>query len=361
MKVSTIVASAIVAVCAIAAAPAWERATAPRAWSFPRDHGRHDGFKIEWWYFTGNCADAAGQRFGYELTFFRSALDPRQPTSRPSRWAASDLYFAHAAVTDVNDPGFVARDRLGRARPGVAWASDRSMDVSLLDWSCRQDGGGAIHLLAIDPALSIDLSLTGGRGPFLEGPGGVNVKGAGEGHASYYATLTRLRTVGTLGIDGRSYRMVDGQTWMDHEFSTDSLRPDQVGWDWFGLQLDDGTDLMIYRMRNRAGGTDHLSGTRVTPDGVPHYLGDRDITLSGDDPWTSPTSHAAYPQRWRVTIDGRTVAVRSRLATQELSTSASAGVTYWEGAVGVNDAAGKPVGQGYLEMTGYAAPVTGAK
>jgi predicted secreted hydrolase len=359
-KVVRLFASAIIAMLA-AAAPAWQHAVAPRAWSFPRDHGRHDSFKIEWWYFTGNCVDAAGHRFGYELTFFRSALDPRQPASRPSRWAASDLYFAHAAVTDVAGGRFVCRDRLERGRPGLAWASDRSLDVSLLNWSCKQDGEGAMHLLASDPALSIDLMLTGGRGPFLEGPGGVNVKGPGEGHASYYATMTRLRTAGTLGINGRSYRMVDGQTWMDHEFSTDSLRPDQVGWDWFGLQLDDGTDLMVYRMRNRAGGTDYLSGTRVTPDGAPHYLSDRDITLVGAEPWTSPASHAAYPQRWRVTVDGRTVVVRSRLATQELTTSDSAGVTYWEGAVGVSDADGKATGQGYLEMTGYAEPVTGAK
>ena len=353
--------AAFLLVCSVSAGPAWQHAVGPRAWSFPRDHGRHDGFKIEWWYFTGNCVDADGHRFGYELTFFRSALDPRQPTSRPSPWAASDLYFAHAAVTDVAHGGFVCRDRLERARPGVAWASDRSLDVSLLNWSCKQGEGGTIHLLATDPALSIELALTGGRGPFLEGPGGVNVKGSGQGHASYYATMTRLRTVGTLGINGRSYRMVDGQTWMDHEFSTDSLRPDQVGWDWFGLQLDDGTDLMIYRMRNRTGGTDYLSGTRVTPDGVPHYLSDRDITLAGDDPWTSPASDAAYPQRWRLTIDGRKVVVRSRLATQELDTSASAGVTYWEGAVGVDDAGGTAIGQGYLEMTGYAAPVAGAK
>ncbi len=344
----------------LAATPAFDRATAPRAWSFPRDHGRHDGFKIEWWYFTGNCVDAAGHRFGYELTFFRSGLDPRQPT-RPSPWATSDLYFAHAAVTDVDGGHFAAKDRLERGRPGLAWASDRAMGCYLLNWSVKQGDDATIKLAASDPALGIDLSLTGGRGPFLEGPGGVNVKGPGDGRASYYYSMTRLHTAGTLGVAGRSFAIVDGQSWMDHEFSTDSMDPAQVGWDWFGLQLDDGTDLMIYRMRDRAGRTNYLSGTRVGPDGVPHYLTDRDITLVGDHPWQSPHSPAAYPQRWRVAVDGHPYVVLSRLADQELTTSASAGVTYWEGAVGLTDDAGRFVGQGYLEMTGYAAPVIGAK
>ncbi len=345
----------------VAAGPTWDQAVDPRAWSFPRDHGRHDGFKIEWWYFTGTCRDDVGRRFGYELTVFRSALDPRQPTSRPSRWAASDLYFAHAAVTDVSGNGFAYGEELERARPGMAWASDRGLDVSLLNWSARQGKDGAIHLIAARPTLSIDLALTGGRGPFLEGPGGVNVKAIGAGHASYYYSVTRLRTAGTLGIGGKAYHIVDGLSWMDHEFSTDSMSADQIGWDWFGLQLADGTDLMIYRMRRRDGSTDYLSGTRVTADGVPHYLAAGDITLAGDQPWTSPSSHAAYPQRWRVTVDGRPLTVRPQTASQELTTSSSAGVTYWEGAADVTDDAGKPAGQGYLEMTGYAGPVRAAK
>ena len=344
----------------VSAGPAYDRAAAPRAFAFPRDHGRHDGFKLEWWYFTGTARTADGHRLGYELTFFRSAMDPRQPTSRPSRWATSDLYFAHAAVTDVDGHRFAHVDRLQRARPGVAWAADDHLDVSLLNWTCRQTDDGAIHLHATDPKLSLDLTLTGGRGPFAEGPGGVNRKGHGD-QASYYYSLTRLGTAGTLTIAGQPFAVADGLTWMDHEFSTDSLGPDQVGWDWFGLQLNDGTDLMVYRMRNTAGGTDYLSGTRVGPDGVPHYLAAADLALSGDDPWTSPVSRAAYPQRWQLTVAGRPLVVRSQLSDQELTTTDSAGVTYWEGAVDVTDAGGRPAGRGYLEMVGYAAKVTGAK
>ncbi len=166
----------VVLLALAAAAPPWDYAVAPRAWSFPRDHGRHDGFQIEWWYFTGTCRDDAGRRFGYELTFFRSALDPRPP-QRPSRWGASALYFAHAAVTDVTGGGFAHKDQLQRARPGLAWAADAGLDVSLVNWSAEQAPDGSIHLAAADPSLGIDLTLTGGRGPFLEGPGGVNVKG----------------------------------------------------------------------------------------------------------------------------------------------------------------------------------------
>ena len=345
----------------VAAGPGYEHAVVPRTFAFPRDHGRHDGFQIEWWYFTGTCHAADGHRFGYELTFFRSAMAPGLPTSRPSGWATNDIYFAHAAVTDVDGKAFANVDRLERGRPGVAWASDQKLDVALLNWTCEQQADGAIRLRASDPKLSIDLALSGGRGPFAEGPGGVNVKGPGPGRASYYYSLTRLHTAGTLGIGSSSARIVDGLTWMDHEFSTDSMSPGQIGWDWFGLQLDDGTDFMIYRMRDRAGGTSYLSGTRVGADGVPHYLSAADITLGGDEPWTSPASGARYPQRWRLGVDGRAMVVTSQLKTQELTTGASAGVTYWEGAVDVGDGGGRHVGQGYLEMTGYAAPVAAAK
>jgi predicted secreted hydrolase len=363
MKLAPLLALATLALLATAAAPTdWQHADAPRTFAFPRDHGRHDGFKIEWWYFTGTCTGDDGHRFGYELTFFRSALAPPQPATRPSHWAASDLYLAHAAVTDVDGRLFAATERLQRGRPGVAWASDRGLDVSLVDWSATQRGDGTIRLVAADAALGIDLTLAGGRGPFPEGPGGVNVKATAAGRASYYYSMTRLRTTGTLAIGGKRFQITDGLTWMDHEFSTDSLAPEQVGWDWFGLQLADGTDLMVYRMRDRAGATNYLSGTRVGPDGAPHYLAAADITLAGDDPWTSPASGAAYPQRWHLTVDGRPLVVQSELATQELTSSgASSGVTYWEGAASVTDDAGRPAGRGYLEMTGYAAPVNGAK
>ncbi len=340
---------------AAGAEPAFKAVTGPRDWSFPRDHGRHDGYKIEWWYFTGNCRDAAGHRLGYQLTFFRTALSPTT-TTRPSAWAARDVYFAHLAVTDIDGKHFAFKDRLERGRPGLAEASDRTLDVSLLDWSCKLDAAGAIHLLASDGDLKLDLTCQPGRGPVLEGPGGVNAKGTGVGQASYYYSMTRLQTAGTIAAGGKAYA-VTGLGWMDHEFSSNALSADQVGWDWMGLHLTDGTDLMIYRLRTKSGGTDYLSGTGVTADGRPHYLAAADLSLAGSDPWTSPTSGGRYPQTWAVTVNGRPLTVRSALPGQELVTNGSTRVTYFEGAADVVDAAGRPAGEGYLEMTGYAKPV----
>jgi predicted secreted hydrolase len=342
-----------------ASAQTFQQALSPRPFSFPLDHGRHDGFKIEWWYFTGNLQDSAGRRFGYQLTFFRSAFAPGAAT-RPSPWAMNDLYFAHAAVSDIAARQFHFDDALQRARPGLAWASADSLDVALLNWSARQSStSNAIHLAAAAKDFSIDLTTDAGRGPFLEGPGGVNRKGRAPGQASYYYSITRLHTAGTLTVAGRSYT-VTGLSWMDHEFSSNSLGKQQAGWDWMGLQLDDGTDLMIYRLRNRSGATDYLSGTRVGNDGAPHYLSDQDLSITGAAPWRSDRSSANYPQVWRVNAAGLPpLTVKSEMPGQELVTSDSTDVTYFEGAARVLDAAGRPIGAGYLEMTGYDKPITG--
>ena len=337
----------------------YRQAIAPRTFSFPRDHGRHDGFKIEWWYFTGNLTDPTGKPFGYQLTFFRSAMAPR-PTSRPSDWATTDLYFAHAAVTDVDGKRFAFKDLLSRGRPGLAEAADDALDVNLLDWSAKMQADD-IALAADDKNLSIHLHCKITRPPFLEGPGGVNKKGDAPGQASYYYSMTRLQTSGVVSVDGKTFA-VTGRSWMDHEFSSDSLGPGVVGWDWMGLQLDDGTDLMIYRLRGADGSTKYLSGTRVGSDGEPHYLTAADIRLSPARPWQSPRSSAKYPLRWDVTIGGMPpLTVTSELADQELTTHESTDVTYYEGAADVTAAGGKRSGSGYLEMTGYAKSINGSR
>lgn len=347
----------------------FSQALGPRDWSFPRDHGRHEGFRTEWWYFTGNLRDAGGRRFGYQLTFFRTALTPH-PIPRPSPWAMTDLYFAHAAVTDVDGKRFTFKDRIQRGRSGLASASERTMDVYLLDWSAVLQGGGApggatghrpgkVRLKAAEASFSIDLTCTTGRGPVLQGPGGLNAKGREPGQASYYYSMTRMATAGTLSVGGHSFR-VTGMSWMDHEFSSNALSKQQVGWDWMGLQLADGSDLMIYRLRNAAGGSDYLSGTHVTADGKPHYLAADDISLASANPWKSPSTGAAYPQEWTVKCAGmHALTVRSLLPGQELITSGSTDVSYFEGAVEITDDRGKPAGEGYLEMTGYAKPLGG--
>jgi predicted secreted hydrolase len=353
---------AFVALSTFAAAPATQptfaQALAPREWSFPRDHGRHDGFKTEWWYFTGNLREkTTGRRFGYQLTFFRTAFVPRAAT-RPSEWAMTDLYFAHAAVSDVDAKQFHYADRLSRGRTGLAMASDQSLDVSLKDWSVKTDND-AIHLIASDANanFAIELKSAPGRSPILQGPGGLNAKGTASGQASYYYSMPRMPTTGTLTVAGHAFELI-GDTWMDHEFSSNALAENQSGWDWLALSLADGADLMIYRLRDKSGQTDYLSGTRIDPSGAVHYLTASDITLTPSEPWKSPASGAIYPQRWQLTVKGTPpLTIRTRLTNQELQTPNSTDVTYYEGTVEVLGPDGHTTGEGYLEMTGYAKPL----
>ena len=336
----------------------YRQALHERQWSFPRDHGRHDGFRTEWWYFTGNLHDASGRKFGYQVTFFRTAF-ASNATTRPSPWAMRDLYFAHAAISDLAEQKFVYKDRLERGRPGLAFAADDKLDAVLLDWFTRQKGND-ILLHAVERDFAIDLTCSGGRGPILQGPGGVNLKGREPGQASYYYSMTRLKTSGTLALNGHTYQ-VDGQSWMDHEFSSNALGPNQTGWDWMGLQLSDGSDLMIYRIRSKSGTDDYLSGTHVTPDGTPHYLSAADIQLQGSRPWTSPASGGVYPQRWSLKVAGLPeMIVQSEMPGQELVTSSSTKIAYFEGACEVLDKKGSRVGEGYLEMTGYSSSLGGS-
>ena len=331
--------------------------TGPREWSFPRDHGRHDGYKTEWWYFTGNLREKeTGRRFGYQLTFFRTAMSPT-PTTRPSPWGITDLYFSHAAISDIGDQKFLFKDRIHRHRAGLAESSDRTMDVTLLDSYAKLDEKGAIHLSAKEEAFAMELTCAPGCGPILQGPGGVNPKGKNVGQASYYYSLTRLATSGTLTVNGKRFE-IEGRSWMDHEFSSNALSDEQAGWDWLGLTLDDGSDLMIYRLRKRDGTADYLSGTRVTSDGMARYLTADDIHLESSHPWKSPTTGGVYPQDWNLTIRGHLpMAIHSLMPNQELITTASTDVNYFEGAAEIS-VAGKPAGAGYLEITGTAKPLT---
>lgn len=333
------------------------RALAPREWNFPRDHGRHDGYKTEWWYFTGNMRDQAGRRFGYQLTFFRTAYVPAA-TTRPSAWGMNDLYFAHAAITDVSGKVFSFKDGLQRGRAGLAMASDQTLDVSVLDWTAKLNDG-VIHLQAKEKGFLIDLTCAVARVPVLQGKGGLNAKGVEPGQASYYYSMTRLPTHGTLETAGQKFT-VDGISWMDHEFSSNALGANQSGWDWISLSLADGSDLMIYRIRNQKGGSDYLSGTEISPEGKPRYLVEGEIELESSKPWKSPVSGGSYPQEWRVRLKGHeAITVRSVMPGQELTTQHSTNVNYFEGAVDVFDVRGKSIGEGYLEMTDYTKAIGG--
>ena len=326
--------------------------------SFPRDHAAHPGHKIEWWYYTGNLRTAKGRRFGYQLTFFRVGLD-RQPAN-PSQWAVRDLYMAHLAITDVDRGVHRVAERLNRAGVGWAGASVDTLHVWNEDWRASFEGD-AHRLQAVENhesgRLLIDLRLDGLAEPILHGDSGFSQKGAVAGNASHYYSFTRLKTRGRIEVDGEAFE-VTGSSWMDHEFGSSFLEPVQAGWDWFSVQLDDGTDLMMYTLRRLDGVLDvQSSATVVTPDDVVHLQFD-DFRLVPGRRWTSSLSGASYPVEWQIMVPslGLVLEAVTPVDAQELVTTQSTGVTYWEGTIdvtGMHD--GVPVsGFGYLEMTGYA-------
>jgi len=330
------------------------RATAPRDFRFPDDHGPHPEFRHEWWYFTGNLRAPGGRRFGYQLTFFRFALSP-DAADRGSRWATNQAYMAHFAVTDAQGNRFRFFERTGRGALGIAGATARPFRVWLDDWSVEGADASTlpIRLRAAEGGTSVDLVLDSAGPIVLQGDRGLSRKGAAPGNASYYYSMTRLATRGNVLVEDTSLP-VEGSSWLDREWGTSSLEKGQSGWDWFALQLSDGRDLMFYRLRRGDGGADPFSaGTLVLPDGSFRPLSPDDVRVEILEHWRSPESGARYPSRWRLRLptEGLELEVVPRVADQELRTA----VRYWEGAVGVRGTArGKPVeGDGYVELTGY--------
>lgn len=332
----------------------YARAYAPRAFSFPADHGPHPEYRQEWWYFTGNLATRQGRRFGFQLTFFRIALTPA-PAARDSAWAASQAYMAHFTVSDIGTGRFHAFERFSRAALGLAGASAQPLRVWLEDWSAEGTGenGLPLRLRAAQDAVAVDLALGSLKPPVLQGDQGLSRKGPAPGNASYYYSLTRMPTQGTIRIGSETFE-VEGLSWMDREWSTSALGEDQVGWDWFSLQLSDGREVMFYRLRRRDGSADPFSsGTLVHADGSSRSLGPDDVELRALAHWRSPGTGVRYPSRWAFHIpdEGLELEVVPCLTGQELDLS----VRYWEGAVQAQGSArGRPVtGSGYLELTGY--------
>ena len=335
-----------------APAPGFARAEAPRRFHFPEDHGAHPGFRNEWWYFTGNLSDARGRRFGYQLTFFRVSLTP-EPVARQSRWGANEVYMAHFALTDVDGKHFRYAERFSRAALGLAGTGGPPLAVRLENWSVLETSGRpwSVKLSAADKDMAIELDLRSLKAEVLNGEGGLSRKSGTPGNASYYYSLPRMATSGTIRAGEESYR-VTGLSWLDREWSTSALEADQVGWDWFALQLDDGRDIMFYRLRRRDGSSDPFSsGTLVAVDGTASHLTREEVQLETVSWWTSPSTGSRYPAVWRMRIPSQRtdLEITPRLADQELVT----GFRYWEGAVAVRGSDGTVSGSGYLEMTGY--------
>jgi predicted secreted hydrolase len=334
--------------------PKFARAETPRPFRFPQDHGPHPEFRNEWWYFTGNLSGADGRRYGYELSLFRIALSAEaQP--RRSDWATNQAYMGHFAVTDANGKTFHFFERFARGAAGLAGARAEPFAVWLEDWRVAADSQhpGTWRITTRADNVAIDLRVTPAKPIVLQGDRGLSRKNAEPGNASYYYSIPRLATEGTITIDGKAAR-VRGSSWLDREWSTSALGPDQVGWDWFALQLDDGHELMFYQLRHRDGGADPFSaGVWIDAAGGTRRLAAQDVTIEVLDKWNSPRG-GTYPSRWRLTVPSAQLSLEARpvLADQELDVS----VRYWEGAVDVSGTrAGRNVaGVGYVELTGYA-------
>jgi len=324
-------------------------------YQFPRDHFAHPEFQTEWWYYTGNLRGHDGHRYGFELVFFRQG-NQDTPRDNPSAWRVDDLYLAHLALTDIDGNRFRSFQRLNRAGPGIAGVNFDEGRIWNGNWETRWDkSNGHQTLSAVAEGLRFTLRLTPETPPIIHGENGISRKAEGAGKASYYVSFPRLGVEGTL--NGAA---VSGTAWMDHEWFTGQLDASQQGWDWLSVQLNDGTELMLFDLRRKDGSIDDFSsGTYIARDGRATHLKRADFELQPLDSWTSPKTGAHYPVRWRISVPSLKLQLvcTAAIPNQELVSQDGASPTYWEGAVMYS---GSAAGVGYLEMTGYGKPVTPA-
>ncbi len=325
---------------------------------FPRDHGSHDGYRTEWWYYTGHLTAGSGRRFGFEVTFFRVGVRSAPRVKGETRWALRHLALAHFAITDVNGKAFRYYEKSSRDSPFTAAAAATHLDVFNEGWRATTAGDGSWRLTASEGGDAIDLSLRSLKPPAVHGESGVSVKAPVEGFASHYYSMTRLEAEGTVQVRGRKAEKARGVAWMDHEFGSAGLRESQRGWDWFSVQLDNDMELMLYIIRRLDGTPDAVSsGSLITPEGEVIRIRSDQLAVRVLRRWRSPASGATYPMGWQVEVPrlGISLRLRPELDNQELITRRSTGVTYWEGAVNVSGTAGNVAvrGVGYVEMTGY--------
>jgi predicted secreted hydrolase len=332
------------------------KATTPQDWHFPQDFGPHNGYQTEWWYYTGNLETAEGRPFGFQLTFFRQALSPDTAQSvSTSNWRNNQIYSAHFTVSDIAQQQFYPFDRFSRSGNELAGAIATPYHVWLEDWSAIEIAPGQVQLRAQTSDVALNLIVEQTMPPVLHGDRGLSIKGLEPGNASYYYSLVQQPTTGTITIQDRSFD-VTGLTWKDHEYSTSSLSPGTVGWDWFSMQFDNGSALMLYLLRHEDGTIEPTSaGTFIATNGNLTPLTQQDWQIDVLDTWKSAKSHAIYPAQWNIRIPklDLTLQGKSMMGNQELNTATA---TYWEGAVAFQGTQQERSlhGQGYVELTGYA-------
>jgi predicted secreted hydrolase len=338
-------------------------AMVPRRLQFPRDHGTHERTRTEWWYLTGSAQSAQGRAFGFQVTFFRSRVD--EAASLQSRLAAKHILFAHAAITDVQGARLWHDQRIHRwngERPAQrergVFASDQDMQVVLRDWFIQRNASGAYTARVVGGDIGIDLQASPTQAILLQGDQGFSRKGPDPAQASFYVSHPQLDTRGTLTLQGQAFA-VSGHAWLDHEWSESLLHPQAVGWDWIGMNLFDGSSLTAFQLRRAdgsklwAGGSFRTMGDAQRATGNQPFNPD-EIHWSPRRYWTSPTTRARYPVEWSVRTPAGVYTVKAVIDPQELDSRQGTGTVYWEGLSDLFDRDGKPVGRGYLEMTGYA-------
>nr|WP_100084386.1 carotenoid 1,2-hydratase [Acidovorax delafieldii] len=374
------------AFAAAAAAPgswvtsAW--ALPARTLLFPRDHGSHPDHHTEWWYVTGHV-QAADRLWGFQVTFFRSRVEAAQRMQ--SAFAAKQLLFAHAALTDVKGRRLRHDQRIERAGFGVAQASESDTAVRLRDWSlvrediplpsaagqtgsgkpagaAGKDGTASRYTARVEgTSFGLDLQLESAGPPLLQGLQGLSRKGPEAAQASYYYSQPQLAVSGHIVLEGRRMAIESAphanRAWLDHEWSDALMHPQAVGWDWIGMNLDDGSALTAFRLRRADGSALWSGGSFRSAGQETQVFADNSAAFTAERYWDSPSSGARYPVQWQVETPVGTYGVLALVDDQELDSSSSTGAIYWEGLSELRSAAGAVIGRGYLEMTGYKKPL----
>jgi predicted secreted hydrolase len=355
--------------CFSLSASEFKQAVEPRAFQFPQDHASHPGYQTEWWYATGNVKDSSGKEFGYQFTLFRRAVDPQSAAERGRRsaWAMDDFYVGHAAISDLSNKKFYCEELYARGSAGISGATkiDEVKDASspirvwLNDWEIIRTANGWT-IKARFGSNAMDLQLTESAPFFLNGKSGeegLSRKGPKAGQASYYYSVPGLQTRGTLTVNGVKHEIAGGLSWLDREWGSNQLSEKQAGWDWFSLQFDDGSALMLYYLRYKDGTVEPASsGTFVTKDGTRTHIALDEMQFKRGRSWTSPFSGGQYTLGWTIEIPKLKLALNidARQDDQEVKSNRFSKIYYYEGSIkadGTRD--GKTVkGDGYLEITG---------
>lgn len=327
---------------------------------FPRDHGSHPELRTEWWYLTG-YAQTGERNFGFQLTFFRSRVPGTQALR--SKFAARQLIFAHAALTDVQGRQLLHDQRIARAGFGLAQASEEDTDLILGSWSLKRTetaGRSRYSARMQGDAFALALELEATQSVLLQGDAGISHKGPDPDNLSYYITEPQLRVTGSITLERDRFVLnhASARAWLDHEASEAILPDEAVGWDWIGMNLHDGSALTAFQLRRADGSALWVGGSWRAPGSEVRNFGVVELRFTPLRRWSSGASGARYPVAWRLDTPVGTFEVHALLDAQELDSRASTGAFYWEGLSDLHDAQGRPVGRGYLEMTGYAARLT---